>query len=136
MAIRRMVLEYLRERLLCNSESAAQARGSLRRLSVPLVGPDLATVSLVLTELVANVVRHGCADHDAQMGVEIRRARGLVRIEVTQPGPLYDLDAIRNRIVGRDRGYGVLLLDRLCRSWGLDHQNRLVWAEIVVDIGR
>jgi anti-sigma regulatory factor (Ser/Thr protein kinase) len=131
-----VVLEYLRERLLCNSGSAARARGILRRLSVPLAGPDLATVSLVLTELVANVVRHGCADHGAEMGVEIQRAPDLVRLEVSQPGPLYDLDAIRNRSVGLERGYGVLLLDRLCRSWGLDHQNRLVWAEIAVDVGR
>lgn len=93
----------------------------------------MAAVSLVLTELVANVVRHGCDDQDAEMGVEIQRAPGVVRIEVSQPGPLYDLDSVRSRAVGRERGYGVLVLDRLCRSWGLDHQNRLVWAEIAVD---
>lgn len=86
-----------------------------------------------MTELVTNVVRHGCADQGAEMGVEIERALGLVRIQVSQPGPLYDLEAVRDRIAGRDRGYGVLLLDRLCSRWGLDHQNRLVWAEILVD---
>jgi anti-sigma regulatory factor (Ser/Thr protein kinase) len=89
---------------------------------------------LALTELVTNVVRHGgCADKGAEMGVEIQRAQGRVRIEVSQPGPLYVLDEVRNRNVGVERGYGVLMLDRLCSSWGLDHENRLVWAEIAVD---
>lgn len=125
-----MVLEHLRERLLCNPESAAQARGMLRRLAAPLPRADWATVSLVLTELVTNVVRYGCADQGAGIGVEIWCAPEQLKISVMQSGPLFDPEVVRQRIVGRERGWGVLILDRVCSSWGVDRQSGTVWAEI------
>ena len=105
----------------------------LRRLSAPLPGADAATVSLVLTELVTNAVRHGCGDSGAGIGVDIWRAPGVFRIEVSQSGELPDLGEVRRRRPGLERGYGVLLLDGLCRAWGLDGGRGRTWAEVSLD---
>ncbi len=102
----------------------------LRRLSAPLPRADWATVSLVLTELVTNAVRYGCADQAAGIGVEIRRAPERLQVSVMQSGPQFDPDAVRQRIVGRERGWGILILDRVCSDWGVDRQSGTVWAEI------
>lgn len=88
---------------------------------------------MVLTELVTNAIRHGCADSGAGIGVDIWRASGELRIEVSQSGDLPDLREIRRRHPGVERGYGILLLDRLCRAWGLDGEQGRTWAEISLD---
>ena len=105
----------------------------LRRLFAPLSRVDAATVSLVLTELVTNAVRHGCAGPETEVRVELFRTLGVVRLEVAQPGPLYQPDAVRRRRPGIDRGWGVLILDRMCRDWGVDTGTGTVWAELTVD---
>lgn len=105
----------------------------LRQLSDPLSRADAATVALVLTELVTNAIRHGCTDPDARVGVVVSRAPGRVRLEVTQSGSLYDPAMVRRRLPGVDRGWGILILDRMSRSWGLDPQAGMVWADISVD---
>lgn len=105
----------------------------LRRLSIPLSKADGATASLVLTELVTNAVRHGCADPGAGIGVTVWRAPGHLRFEVAQSGPVHEPQEVRLRRPGVDRGWGVLILDQVCRSWDVDVEARKVWAEISVD---
>jgi two-component sensor histidine kinase len=105
----------------------------LRELTVPLSGGDLAAVSLVLTELVTNAIRHGCNDQSDDLHVDLYRSDGLVRISVTQTGGLYDPDEIRLREPGNTRGWGLLILDRLCSGWGVDSDAHGVWAEMAVE---
>lgn len=105
----------------------------LRRLSSALAEPDLATASLVLTEMVANAIRHGCAGSAGSIEVRITRSAGYLRFEVSQPRPLYDADAVALRRPGVDRGWGVLIIDRLCRDWGLLPGSRTVWAELELE---
>ncbi|HEX2054461.1 MAG TPA: ATP-binding protein [Actinomycetota bacterium] len=125
----------MRERLLCTPESASQARAMLRRLAAPLSKSDLSTAALVLTELVTNAIRHGCPEPGGEIEVAIRRSSGKIRFEVTQPRPLYDPQAVRVRKPGVDRGWGVLIVERLSSNWGLDGQSRTSWAEVPVDAG-
>jgi len=105
----------------------------LRRLSVPLSRTDAETASLVLTELITNAIRHGCADSGAGVGVAILHAPGYLRFEVSQSGPVLEPQQIRQRRPGVERGYGILILDRLCRAWGVDNGARMVWAEVSLD---
>lgn len=107
------------------------ARAMLREISVPLAGSDYSAACLVLTELVTNVIRHGCSEND-DMGVEIFRSSGRLRFHVTQSGPLYDPEKIR-RNPGETGGWGLLILDRLCSGWGVDVDIKGVWAELAVD---
>lgn len=109
------------------------ARGMLRQLSVPLSGNDFSAACLVLTELVTNVIRHGCSSEDDEMEVDIYRSEGSLEMHVTQPGPLYDPDLIPRRKAGEGGGWGLLLLDRLCSGWGVDAGASQAWAELTVD---
>ena len=103
----------------------------LRQFSVPLAGGDLAAASLVLTELVTNAIRHGCTSADDEIDVTLVRSERVLRIEVTQTGPLYDPDEVRSRLPGETRGWGVLLMDRMSSCWGIDKD--CVWAELALD---
>jgi serine/threonine-protein kinase RsbW len=107
----------------------------LRQFSVPLSGSDLAAASLVLTELVTNSIRHGCTSSDDQIDVFLQRSDGKLRMEVTQTGPLYEPDDVRSRRPGETRGWGVLLMDRMSSSWGVDSERKLVWAELATEDG-
>lgn len=109
------------------------ARGMLRNLSVPLSASDFSAACLVLTELVTNVIRHGCTSEDEEMGVDIWRSEGSLKLHVSQPGPLYDPDLIPRRKPGEAGGWGLLLLDRLSSGWGVDADSSGAWAELVVD---
>lgn len=87
---------------------------------------------MVLTELVTNVIRHGCFSEHDDMGVEIFRSKGCLRLHVTQSGPLYDPGEIR-RNPGETGGWGLLILDRLCSGWGVDVDIKGVWAELALE---
>lgn len=93
----------------------------------------MAAASLVLTELVTNAIRHGCESSDEEIDVALLRSRGTLRIEVAQTGPLYDPEEIRSRRPGETRGWGVLLMDRMSKSWGVDPDGNLAWAELELD---
>ena len=97
----------------------------------PKLSPgEIDIASLVVTELVTNAVRHGCDGSVGEIIVGLSREAGRLRIEVAQPGPLFDLDEVRLRRPGQERGWGVLLLDELTEAWGVGAEG--VWAEIAV----
>lgn len=96
---------------------------------------DHFTAALVLTELVSNAIRHGCGDPAGHITVSIARVPGTVRVEVAQPRPLFDPGAVREREPGPDGGWGVLIVERMTRAWGLDRGSRTAWAEVPVDSG-
>jgi hypothetical protein len=50
---------------------------------------------------------------------------------VSQTGPLFDPEEVRRRQPGKDRGWGILLVQGLCPSWGVGPQG--VWAEVHVE---
>lgn len=125
-------MEQLYARFGCVPQSVGQARALLRQLPTPLSGTDADVVGLVISELVANAVRHGCSP-GAEVGVQLVRAPGSLRLEVTQAGALFDPQEVARRRVGQARGWGLLIVERLSRSWGIDPGRRCVWAEIDVD---
>ena len=82
---------------------------------------------LVVGELAANAVRHA----RSEFTVALSRTRDAVLIEVADPvsDPPVFVPPPANAIAGR----GLLIVDRLSRSWGtrpLDDGGKAVWAEI------
>jgi serine/threonine-protein kinase RsbW len=122
-------VEVLRGSFVCGPAAGRKARGILQLITPRLSPADIEIASLVLTELVSNAVRHGC-EGPGEIIVGLARELGRLRIEVAQPGPLFDLDEVRLRRPGKGRGWGVLLLDRLAQDWGVDTSG--VWAEIAL----
>jgi anti-sigma regulatory factor (Ser/Thr protein kinase) len=114
----------------------AEAIGDARRgvQSFDAVDPDLhADVGLLLTELVANAVKHSGLDDSASLEVTVGAAPGYVWVEVHNPGrEIVDLELpIEPPSAGADSGYGLLLVDRLARRWGvLAGGGARVWFEL------
>ena len=86
-------------------------------------------VLLLVTELVTNGVKHGGADSDGRLDVEVRLWPQRVRVEVVDPGT--ELTEIHPN---RDDpgGWGLVLVDRIAARWGVGRGASFtrVWFEI------
>lgn len=88
--------------------------------------PDVrATVMLMLSELVANSVRHsGCAPGD-EVDVLIRPTEDGVHVEVRDPGRgkgIEPSDALDHS--------GLRIVESLSDRWGVRHHPTIVWFEV------
>ena len=97
-------------------------------LAVPFVERDrIADLRLVISEVVTNAVRHG---GEGEMLVAVTPKDGYLCVQVTDTG---DGFAPRPRAYGPDEdgGFGLFLVERLTRRWGLTREdsNTRVWFE-------
>ena len=113
--------------------SLAQARRMVS--DVPDAPSDVVeNAQVVLTELLANEIKHGRHDRDDPLICSVRRRPRALRIEVRHSGssfamPLTPVDPPLER---REAGYGLALITRLADRWGVEEARgaRQVWAEI------
>jgi anti-sigma regulatory factor (Ser/Thr protein kinase) len=92
---------------------------------------ELETNLLLLTcELVNNSVLHGEATEEDVIEVELRTTQTGLRAQVTDPGTGF-APAGRGRELDEPGGWGLVLVERLAASWGVerDEQTR-VWFEL------
>jgi anti-sigma regulatory factor (Ser/Thr protein kinase) len=109
-------------------ESVPQIRERVVGIAEPFIAvqriPDL---RLVISEVVTNAVRHG---GDGDMLVAVTPKRGFLCVQVTDTG---DGFAPRPRAYepDEDGGFGLFLVERLTRRWGLTREmgNTRVWFE-------
>lgn len=119
-------------RLPVDPAAPALARRAVRTFDQLADGmrPDL---ELLLTELVANVVRHSGLGSGDLVEVGIRIEPGRVRAEV-RDGELGFVPAatpIEPPPIGAEKGYGLFLVDRIAARWGVLHGPRAtVWFEL------
>lgn len=108
-------------------EAAGVARRGLLRLSGDIDVPVMETMRLLVTELVANSVKHARVD-GMQLNVKVADAKVLV--EVTDEGPGFEPTPRSAR--GGDAGWGLYLVERLAHRWGVhrDGANTRVWFEL------
>lgn len=128
-------MEDLFECFACVPASARAARELLARLQEPLAGDDAVLAGLVLSELVTNALRHGCPQLTGTIGVRVVRTPGTLRIEVHQPGPLFDPEVLARSGPPGDGGWGLRLVDRVAREWGGDPEGRYAWADLALTGG-
>jgi anti-anti-sigma factor len=130
-------LERIEMELPREVSAPAQARAELRRAIEPRVAEiELATATLLTSELVTNAVVHPPTD-DGAVGMTITAYPDHLRVEVCDPGPGFDpaTPAPRPTQVG---GRGLLVVDRLATRWGTSRAEHpdgdfCVWFEM--DIG-
>jgi anti-sigma regulatory factor (Ser/Thr protein kinase) len=94
----------------------------------PTLSPSVRDdVSLLVTELVTNAVRHGGAATERPLQVEFRRQAGRIRVEVRDPGPGFERPA-----KGAFGGSGLFLVDQVAERWGvrLARAGTCVWFEL------
>jgi anti-sigma regulatory factor (Ser/Thr protein kinase) len=109
-------------------EAAAHARRALSGLGGQLEAPVMETMRLLVTELVANSVRHAGAD---AVALKVAVGRGAVLVEVRDEGPGFEPSP---RTAGQDdaSGWGLYLVDRMADSWGVarEDSSTRVWFEL------
>jgi anti-sigma regulatory factor (Ser/Thr protein kinase) len=108
--------------------SAAEARRALDRLQGEVDERRLADARLLVTELVANAVRHVDADGEIELCIDSTDER--LRVEVTDPGSGFDHVPARPD-PGRGSGWGLHFVNRLSDRWAAEVDGRTrVWFEL------
>jgi anti-sigma regulatory factor (Ser/Thr protein kinase) len=124
----RSKVEDVSMRIAGGPEAAARARRAIAGLRADLDPSLLETLRLLVTELVANSVRHADADAVTLKVVVGPRA---VLTEVTDPGPGFD-PASTGTPRADHSGWGLFLVERLAKRWGVTRagQATRVWFEL------
>jgi anti-sigma regulatory factor (Ser/Thr protein kinase) len=120
--------ETINLRLAGGPRAPARARQALSSLDKAL-NDVRCDVTLLVSELVTNSVRHGDAHPETTIELIATAAADKVRIEVADNGPGFDVaEAKREREIG---GYGLKLVDRIANRWGvISEPSPRVWFEI------
>jgi anti-sigma regulatory factor (Ser/Thr protein kinase) len=110
----------------------AEARAVVEAIGSDLPEAVLVDAKLLLTELVANVITHA-ARSIGPVIIRIRRNH-LVRVEVLDPGPMFNPDP---RPPGTGSGRGLYLVDAVATAWGVepDEAGKKVWFELRLAAG-
>lgn len=103
-----------------------QAREALLAWHVPQLADD---VQLVVTELVANAVRHA----PARVQLRLLLEGPTLRVEVSDDQPVM-LPRRTARAVVAENGRGLLIVEALAQDWGVDGDpaGKTVWCELHV----
>lgn len=110
-------------RLAARPSSGAKARRFVRE-HLSLDSMRHTEADLLVTELVANAIRHGAAADDLVVEVVDPSDASGARVAVSHPHP--------HPLIDPSPGVGFTLLDRIALAWGHDHENgRLtVWFRL------
>jgi signal transduction histidine kinase len=92
---------------------------------------ELESHLLLLTcELVNNSVLHGEAGEEDVIEVELQATESGLRAQVTDPGSGF-APAGRRRAMDEPGGWGLVLVERLAASWGVERDEcTRVWFEL------
>ncbi|MEA2384806.1 MAG: hypothetical protein QOH72_4777 [Solirubrobacteraceae bacterium] len=115
-------------RVRAEPHSVPRARERVVELAEPFVDSTrIADLRLVISEVITNAVRHG---GEGEMVVAVTPKQGYLCVQVTDTG---DGFAPRPRAMepDDDGGFGLFLVERLTRRWGLTREdsNTRVWFE-------
>jgi anti-sigma regulatory factor (Ser/Thr protein kinase) len=85
---------------------------------------------IVVSELVANAVRHAPSGQGSCIGLVVLRRRGDIHVEVHDPGRGFDPTPDPRREGGR----GLVTVARVARAWGIEAgDHTTVWCDLPLD---
>jgi anti-sigma regulatory factor (Ser/Thr protein kinase) len=112
-------------------EAPSLARAAIAGFSEDLEmdAATVATLTLLVSEVVTNAVIHPTLESPADIQLAARITSGMIRVEVTDEGSGFTpkpRDPSQS-----DRGYGLYLLEQQASDWGVQGQTgNTVWFEL------
>jgi anti-sigma regulatory factor (Ser/Thr protein kinase) len=100
--------------------------------SEPMLSPSVqGDLSLLVTELITNAVRHGGAGPDRPVSLEMRRRDGRIRVQVIDAGTDFDPPSPSTPI-DSSGGWGLFMVDQIAERWGVYRAaaGTCVWFEL------
>ena len=115
------------------TEAPAAARQALPALNgnLHLVSEQrLGDVQLVVSELVTNAYRHG-GGRAASIQLSVLATDEVLRVEISDPGSGFDPEVGGARSGSGERGWGLMITERLAHRWGVERgEGTTVWFEV------
>lgn len=106
----------------------SEARRALDELAPALEAETFQDLRIVVTELVANTVRHWGARQADHVQLTVKLAPARVRVEVLHAG---ETRSAAPAGTGGGHGIGLLLIERLVSRWGIEPgPGTKMWAEL------
>jgi anti-sigma regulatory factor (Ser/Thr protein kinase) len=121
----------LRLDLRQDPEAPALARAAITALCAEsdIDATTVATVTLLVSEIVTNAVIHPDVKQPSTIGLLARIAQGAIRVEVTDRGAGFTPRPRDPARVGG--GYGLYLLDKVAARWGVETgPGTTVWFDV------
>lgn len=113
-------------RLPATPESIPLARRELDRLEGEVDAEQLEVLRLLVSETVTNSIRHAAGSE--VVDIRLWLGHGSIRLEVEDRGPGFRR---RRAAATSGEGWGLLLVDRLARRWGVRPGGpTTVWLEL------
>ena len=115
-------------------KAAGHARRVLARwLADAVPGDRLGDMQLLVTEIVANCVRHGRVGEDGEIDLLVQLDGTVVRVEVRDTGIQVD-PRLKTPDLSGGGGFGMVLVERMSSAWGVDHEPTVVmWFELKLE---
>jgi anti-sigma regulatory factor (Ser/Thr protein kinase) len=112
--------------------AAYRARRFMRQELAGRIPSDvLSDVALLLTELVANGVRHGGADEREELHLLFEGRPPALHVEVANPDHVPAAIVMRRPDMAGGGGLGLHILERVASRWGVREEPRIaVWFEL------
>jgi PAS domain S-box-containing protein len=113
-------------------EAVPTARHALAPLAEQLDTQRFEDLRLLVSELVANSVRHGRLQTSDWIGLSVTRSGRAIRVQVSDPGQGFSLAEARSRERGDQGGFGLYLVEQIAARWGMQHRHKEtnVWFEL------
>jgi serine/threonine-protein kinase RsbW len=120
-------------RLRPDGKAPAEARRRLEALRPSLDDRLVDDAVLLVSEVVANSVRHASLDTGDHIELRIRGSRSLLHVDVIDQGGGFD--PTHRPDSTEDGGWGLWLVDRLATRWGVERNDEThVWFEIASSV--
>ncbi len=120
---------YFRAQFPASGEAATLARQACGLLS-PLAGERSYDLTLLVSELVTNSVRHASVDGENIISLEVGVQPDGIRVDVSDSGPGFETPELPKPGVPQVGGWGLVLVNQLCERWGISDKGSHVWAEL------
>ena len=118
-------------RLVPESEVVTDARHALDQLADLLPPEKLENVRLVVSELVANSVRHAGLSRSDQILLSVMVSGRSVCERVCDPGPGFEKPSEPRPSTDLSGGWGLPIVERVSDRWGVERNAcTCVWFEI------